>query len=58
MSFIPSPLRRSLIRWTAWHNGSPARAGGFVLVMSLVLSAVAYILGALAQRQARDDSPG
>jgi len=48
-------IRRSLIRWTNWHNNSPARAGGFVLAMSLMLSAAAYVLGALAQRHGGDD---
>ena len=45
-------VRTALIRWTAWHNSSPIRAGGFVLLLSLGLSAAAYLVGAWAQREA------
>ena len=46
-----SRIDTALIRWASWHNDSPVRAGAFVLVMSLALSAAAYFLGMRAQRR-------
>jgi hypothetical protein len=49
-------IRGWLMRWADWHDNMPMIAGGFVLVASLTLSAVAYFLGKLAQQRARSAS--